>query len=98
MNKIERWLDSKLDYENELSCEYNYKHVSLYFDKKSKEIEQIDNNIHVKINPDTKRYHANYIFVKLIDYCIINDLRDGNGNYLINPNIRNNFYKFCYDN
>lgn len=50
------------------------------------------------LNPKTPRYHANMLFNKIIDYCILNNYMDENENPLINKMMRNKFYEFCFDN
>jgi len=50
------------------------------------------------LNPKTPRYHANMLFNKMTDYCIENELSDHLNRPLINKQLRNIFYKFCYEN
>jgi hypothetical protein len=50
------------------------------------------------LNPKTPRYHTNMLFNQIIDYCIIHNYKDENGDPLINKMLRNKFYEFCYDN
>lgn len=57
-----------------------------------------NNNYYIYLNPKTPRYHANMLFNKLIDYCIHNEYYDHKGNTIINLLLRNQFYKFCYEN
>lgn len=42
--------------------------------------------------------HINYLFNRLIKYCKDNNLRDGDGNYLIDKRMIDSFIKFVYDN
>jgi len=66
---------------------------------------------HILLYPNTNRYHANYLFRKLIDttknnnYIYNNEYNEYNeetNNYksinLIDISLKKAFYKFCYDN
>ena len=79
----------ELQYEDELIKESNYVHV---FKKK-------DNKRFIQyIDPDSRRYHTNMLFNKILDYCITNDINDFKNNLLIGKKMRNEFVKFCYEN
>lgn len=77
-----------------------------YYDKKlikeSNYVQKFKKDKHYNyfqyLNPNTPRYHANMLFNKIIDYCIINKLKNNNGEILIDKSFRNNFYKICYEN
>jgi hypothetical protein len=65
--------------------------------------EQID----ILIPPHTNRHHANYLFKRLVDYCITHDLFFNIFNTktgkvtrvpLIHPKFKREFYRFCYGN
>lgn len=45
--------------------------------------------IDVLIPPNSNRYHANYLFKQLVDYC------QANGVDYVNPNFKDIFYEFC---
>jgi len=45
---------------------------------------------------DNKKKHIDYLFYQLVNYCIIHNVIDGNGDYLINKNMKKEFYKFCF--
>lgn len=49
-------------------------------------------NDHILLDPGTNRYHANMLFRQLVDYTISNDL-----NNLINIDMKESFYNFCYE-
>ena len=50
------------------------------------------------LNPNSRRYHANMLFNQILDYCFLNNIVDEQGNYLFNKFMRNDFYKFCFEN
>lgn len=58
-------------------------------------------NIDVLIPPQTNRFHVNQLFKRMVDYTIDNNLvyRINNTKLpLIDTSIKNDFYKFCYEN
>lgn len=63
--------------------------------------------IDVIIPPNSNRYHANYLFKKMVDYSIKNDqcydIEDPKmgiyeSHILIDPSLKDAFYAFCYNN
>jgi len=78
-----------------------------YYDSKKLNIYKHPNNIiqknndnkaiiYVGIKPNTNRFYLDNIFRKLIDLCLVNKIRDPiTGDYLINKNIRINFYNWA---
>lgn len=78
-----------LEYEDELIRESNYVHV---FKKK-------DNKRFIQyVDPDSRRYHTNMLFNKILDFCHTNEIYDFKNNLLIGKKMRNEFVKFCYEN
>jgi len=74
-----------------------YPHPSNNIQKKY--ISNTENNnkpiIYVGIKNNTRRFYLDNIFRKLIDICVNENIRDPiTGDYLINKNLRNNFYKW----
>ena len=62
--------------------------------------------INVLIPPNTNRYHTNYLFKKMIDYCDNNDFYFGYVDEsmekfiqikLVDTDFKDAFYEFCYD-
>ncbi len=51
----------------------------------------------VYIDPDTKRYQADFLFRKMIDVCWENELGDEQGPLII-PEMREAFYQWCQEN
>ena len=49
------------------------------------------------IDQDTPRYLCSVLFNKLIDYCLINNLFDFDNKPIINKEMREEFYKFCFN-
>jgi len=69
--------------------------------------EEIDEEITILIPPNTNRYHANYLFKRMVQYSINNNMYyDVEDPYkdvyrtelLVEPDIKEAFYKFCYHN
>lgn len=55
--------------------------------------------IQVSLAPHTHRYHANYLFKKLINYTIDNKLYYGKKKIpVISPKLKLLFYEFCRQN
>ena len=54
--------------------------------------------VSIFLNPNSRRYHANMLFNQILDYCDYHNLVDDNGNLIFNKYMRNEFYKFCYEN
>ena len=50
------------------------------------------------IDPESRRYHTNMLFNKILDYCKNNEIYDFKNNLLIGKKMRNEFVKFCYEN
>ena len=81
-------------------------------DVESSESDQIpqtpDNReIDILIPPNTNRYHANYLFKRMVDFTYNNDMLYEIGNPstqsydtvpLITPSFKHAFYAFCYNN
>jgi len=68
--------------------------------KKAEYIEEYKTDEHttkILINRDTYRYHVNNLFKELVNFCIKNKLKY-NSEYLMNPKLKETFYKFCYVN
>ena len=65
--------------------------VQKFYDKKNK-------LVNLFLEPNSYRYHCNMLFNQILDYCIMNELKDKNDNYLFNKFMRSNFYIFCYEN
>ena len=77
---------------------------------KSEIYDEKDTDYMVYIKETNNRYHTNYLFKKLVDYC--NQKRNNNKctfNYyneydelekinIFTKNMKNEFYKFCYEN
>ena len=78
-----------LDYDKDLINDSNYVHIF----KNKNETKFIQ-----YINQETRRYHENMLFNKIIDHCHNNKLVGFRGELLINKKMRNNFVKFCYEN
>ena len=78
-----------LKYEDQLIKESNYVHI---FKKKD------DSRFIQYIDPESRRYHINMLFNKILDYCKTNDINDFKNNLLIGKKMRNEFVKFCYEN
>jgi hypothetical protein len=57
------------------------------------------NSKQILIKPNTNRFHANYIFKQLVDYCLVNKLTYPYDNIsnklLVEPDLKTEFYKFC---
>ncbi len=62
---------------------------------------------HILLYPNTNRYHANYLFRKLIDFAQDNDFnyyiydkktKEYKACDLMDKSLKDVFYKFCYDN
>lgn len=64
--------------------------VQHYFNNKKR--------VSIFLNPNSRRYHANMLFNQILDYCYFHNLVDDNGNLIFNKYMRNEFYKFCYEN
>lgn len=70
--------------------------------------EKPDNReIDVLIPPNTNRYHANYLFKRMVDYAYENDMIYEIGDLetqsyistpLVTPSLKHAFYSFCYKN
>ena len=89
-------LSNKSNYKNENEKIY---HKKLIFESKLVQTYNNGNNKYYHyLNPKTPRYHANMLFNKMIDYCIENNLSDHLNRPLINKELRNSFYKFCFEN
>jgi hypothetical protein len=72
-------------------------YIEIYGDKKKE--------ISVFIPPNTKHYHVNYLFKKLVDivdkynmYYEVEENKEIITRPLIDINLKEEFYKFCYDN
>jgi hypothetical protein len=86
-----------LDYDKDLINDSNYIHV--FKNNMIKDINNLGNSRFIQyINPDSRRYHVNMLFNKLIDHCYNNKLVGFRGELLINKKMRNSFVKFCYEN
>jgi hypothetical protein len=77
-----------LENDKKLIEESNYVHV---FKNRDKKIIQY-------INPNTRRYHINMLFNKIIEYCYLNNLLDLKGDLIISKKMRSSFVKFCFEN
>lgn len=72
------------------------------------ELKKLSNYVdHILLNPNTNRYHANYLFRQLIDNSYDNEYDYNIYNMstkstdlmnLIDKSLKESFYKFCYDN
>lgn len=71
--------------------------------KETKTIRQLKDNVEyydnreMLLKPNTNRFHANYLFKRLVDYCLENNLNYPTGP-MFNVGLKNDFYKFCYEN
>lgn len=77
-----------LEYDKDLIRDSNYVHV----------FKKDDTTFVQYIDQDTRRYHVNMLFNKLIDYCYNKKIIGFKGELLINKKMRNEFVKFCYNN
>jgi hypothetical protein len=84
-NKIQKWLNAPT---KEIIDEHKFQHE-----------EDADSL------PNTHKQHANFVLDSLIDYCHENDLaydipttEGTNTKGLVDSDIKEAFYKFCYDN
>lgn len=76
-------------------------------DEQEEIIEPDNREIDILIAPNTNRYHANYLFKRMVDYVYenemfyeIGDLENETYNVmaLVEPSLKNSFYEFCYNN
>lgn len=66
-------------------------------------MDELGNEKNILIPPNTYRYHANYIFKKMIETCeeegyIYEDIGPEGYMQLIDVNFKKDFYEFCYNN
>lgn len=85
---IERKTYEELENDKVLIEESNYIHV----------FKNGDETMIQYIDPDTRRYHVNMLFNKIIEYCYLNKMIDLKDELLINKKMRNSFVKFCFEN
>lgn len=79
---------------NELEDDIELKKISKY-------------NDHILLDPNTNRYHSNYLFRQLIDFAYDNkyayDIYDSESGItekfnIMDKSLKSTFYKFCYNN
>lgn len=111
---ITNWLDSKISDTDAISHYISQYERDTYYntndvDEQKKDIPDEEKKYidHMYIEPDTKRYHANMLFRRLLDYSIDNNFTyniydEENNDYewcdLIDKTLKESFYKFCYEN
>ena len=78
----------ELEYDKDLIKDSNY--VQVFRSNEEKFIQYIDQ--------DTRRYHVNMLFNKLVDFCYKKEITGFKGELLINKKMRSKFVKFCYEN
>lgn len=74
--------------------------------KQDKELAKLDSyRDHILLHPNTNRYHANYLFRKLVDYSYDNKLEYLYPNpykkeliNLMDKSLKESFYRFCHNN
>nr|QBK88858.1 MAG: hypothetical protein LCMiAC01_05400 [Mimivirus LCMiAC01] len=94
IQKINEYNKNKENNKNNKHLEYLDKRMEIYTNKK------------IFIPPNSNRYHANYLFKKMIDFSErdYNYNKDGDGTMynkieyiLVDKNMKNAFYEFCYE-
>jgi hypothetical protein len=100
-NKINLYYNTT-DYEiKQKNYYYDLDKLNIYSHPNSNIQKEHNNNaiIYVGINNNTRRFFLDNIFRELIDICVRDNIRDPiTGDYLINKNIRTNFYNWAKKN
>ena len=100
-NKINLYYNST-DYEiKQKNYYYDIDKLNIYSHPNTIIQKEYNNNaiIYVGINNNTRRFYLDNIFRQLIDICVRDNIREPiTGDYLINKNLRTNFYNWSKKN
>lgn len=109
---LENWLNRDLINKSKLDNNFIGTFDKYYIDDEydtdlvhSKQIVEYNNlpDTMIVIKKDTNRYHCNYLFKKMVDYCIYNKQNyilpsDNKDILFVYPEFKDAFYSFCKKN